>query len=199
MKKIIKCFIFDLDGTLVDTYKANFIAYKKAFGIAGVKFDQEQYKQFFGQRFDEWASKVMPGKDEKEYKKIKKNKSRFYIENARMCILNNSLVTFLEYVNKIGYFTCLTTTASQKNAEGILRYFKIKKLFDYMVFGEDVNQPKPSPECFYLCFKKFGLEPEECIVFEDSEVGFEAAVNSGAQLIKIKNVNQRVGGLARKP
>lgn len=186
MKKAVRCFIFDLDGTLVDTYKANYRAYREAFREAGVTFTAKQYRQFFGWRLDDWVKKIIPEIDKGQLEKLKEDKSRFYEKNIKFCGLNNSLVTFLKYVKKMGYFTCLTTTASSKNAQYVLDYFDLKNLFDYIIYGEDVSRPKPDPECFDRCFKKFKVKPTECVIFEDSKTGCEAAVRSGATLIAVK-------------
>lgn len=187
MKNVIRCFIFDLDGTLVDTYKANFLAYQEAFKNLGINFTNCQYKKIFGLRFDYWIKKILPKATKKTIEKIKKDKSFFYKKNIEYCEVNTSLVTFLKYVKNMGFSTCLTTTASFNNASYLLEYFNLTKYFDYIVYGENVTKPKPHPNCFILCFDKFKLKPKECVIFEDSETGCEAALKSGANLVKIKN------------
>lgn len=187
MKNIIKCFIFDLDGTLVNTYKANLRAYKEAFKIAGINFTDKQYKNIYGRRFDDWIRTIAPKADTISINNIKKDKSNYYKKNIDFCSINTSLVTFLKYVKKMGYKTCLTTTASYNNADYLLKHFRLLDYFDYAVYGEDVSKPKPNPECFFLCFMELKIGADECVIFEDSDTGCEAALKSGAKLIRIKN------------
>ena len=65
--------------------------------------------------------------------------------------------------------------SASKNARTILDRVDLKKHFDAIVDGNDVSKAKPDPEVFLIAAKLLNIEPENCIVFEDSVAGVEAA------------------------
>jgi beta-phosphoglucomutase len=183
--KRIKCLIFDLDGTLFDTKKANAVAYQKAFSCLGVKMTKDDYEKVFGLRFREMAKKIAPNLSESELKKVKKIKSRYYREFVYLIKANYALFELIRHFRN----TCkifLVTTASRRNVLFLLSYFKIKKYFDYVLCGESVERAKPYPDCYKVCFKKAGVSPKEALIFEDSKIGIEAARKSGANYCVVK-------------
>ena len=56
---------------------------------------------------------------------------------------------------------------------------------DLIISNEDVKAPKPDPEMYLLAMKKFNLNPNECLIIEDNEHGVQAALASGAHLLKV--------------
>ena len=62
----------------------------------------------------------------------------------------------------------------------------IKELFEFIISAEDVKNKKPDPEGFIKAMDYFNIIPENTIIFEDSNVGIEAAIKSGANVLKVK-------------
>lgn len=181
----IKCLIFDLDGTLFDTKKANCASYQKTFAHFGVKMTKKGYDNVFGLRFKEMAKKVAPALSEADLKRVKKIKARCYRENVNLIKPNLALFELIRHFKK----TCrifLVTTASRKNVLFLLNHFKMKKYFDYIMCGEGVERAKPYPDCYKICFKKARVSPKETLIFEDSKIGIEAARKSGANYCVVK-------------
>lgn len=83
------------------------------------------------------------------------------------------------------YKIALVTTASKKNTMEILNYTKKANLFDRVITSEDIINPKPDPEGFNLAIKEFEVKPEDIVIFEDSEVGIQAAKKTGASIFII--------------
>lgn len=67
----------------------------------------------------------------------------------------------------------------------ILDYTNKTELFDYIITAEDITNPKPDPEGFNKTIEYFKAKPEDTIIFEDSEVGIEAARATGATVFVI--------------
>ena len=65
--------------------------------------------------------------------------------------------------------------SASKNARTILERVNLKEKFDAIVDGNDVTKAKPDPEVFLIAAKLLNVAPEDCIVFEDSVAGVEAA------------------------
>ena len=60
----------------------------------------------------------------------------------------------------------------------------------FIITNEDVVNPKPDPECYISAIAKLNLDKENVLIIEDSEKGYAAAVQSGANVIKVKNPNE---------
>lgn len=182
---MITCLIFDLDGTLCDSMKANIKAYSLAFREVGLNFDVARYKKLFGQRFPEMMNSLAPEASEKTRMRIKTLKAEFYRDNLGLVKLNSNLYELIKSTPG-KYQTALVTTASKLNVKNLLRHFKIRAtLFDVIIVGEEVSNGKPDPECYLKAIKALGVEASSCLVFEDSEVGIEAAKRAGANVIRV--------------
>ena len=83
------------------------------------------------------------------------------------------------------YKTALATTTNRRQGEAVIKLLGIDDLFDVKVYGDDVKNNKPDPECYEIAAEQLGAEPGECLIFEDSEVGIAAAEAFGAQIVKV--------------
>ena len=97
---------------------------------------------------------------------------------------NEPLIQFLNSL-KNHHSISIVTSASKKNALSVLEYFQLKDWFDVMIFGDDVKHHKPNPEGYFLCLDKLNAKSDECLAFEDSSIGIEAAKQAGLQVLKI--------------
>lgn len=182
---MIQLLISDFDGTLVDTFKANFCAYERAFQEVGVPFTQEDYKRCFGFRFDRFMEE-MRVTDNSVAEQIREAKCRYYPEYFNHIRVNEPLVGLLISFREMGGKTALASTARRKNLMNVLEYANLTNIFDLIVAGEDVQKGKPSPEIYQKVMSVLQVPPQETLIFEDSEVGFEAAQAAGVQCVKIK-------------
>lgn len=180
-----KLFISDLDGTLFDTRAANIKAYELAFQEVGLKFSRTSYETAFGLPFDAMMDIVAPTSSTDTRKRIKELKKKFYRENIDLVFPNDGLISLLRFIHSQGYKVGLATTAQSHNALLVLNHFRIIELFDACVFGEEVTNGKPHPECYQLLMRKLKADPKNCIIFEDSDVGIKAAIESGAQVVRV--------------
>ena len=83
----------------------------------------------------------------------------------------------------------LVTTASRQNTYDILNHFGLVGIFDAILTQEDITRPKPNPEGFFRAMEKYNITPEKCLIFEDSEVGIEAAEQTGGTVFVVKGYN----------
>ena len=68
----------------------------------------------------------------------------------------------------------------------ILEYTDTAKYFDLILTADDIQRPKPDPEGFLKAMELLEANPDECVIFEDSDVGIEAALKTGAAVMKIE-------------
>ncbi|WP_370226514.1 beta-phosphoglucomutase [Mesoflavibacter sp.] len=175
-----KGFIFDLDGVIVDTAKYHFLAWQKLAKSIGIDFSHEQNEQLKGvsrvkslEKILEWGNKTI-------------SEDKF---NALMASKNDDYLSFIAKMNHeeilpdvpkvLNYLKeqnqPISLGSASKNARQILEKVDLLNQFDAIVDGNDVSKAKPDPEVFLIAAKLLNVNPEDCIVFEDSVAGVQAA------------------------
>ena len=183
-----KLALFDLDGTLFSTNDVNYHAYKEALEELGFNFEYDYWHQnCIGRHYKDFLAD-MSITDENTLLKIHKLKKQFYKKYLNYAHVNYHLFDIIDLIKPI-YYIVLVTTASRKNVEDILNKFDKIKMFDKIFTQEDVTKTKPNPEGYLKAMQYFKINPEDTIIFEDSETGLEAAKNSGAYYFKVFKFN----------
>lgn len=180
----VKLIITDFDGTLVNTFQANFHAYCDAFGQVGLPLSETQYRSCYGLRFDNFMD-TMGIADADIRKRIRMIKGECYPCYFGMLQVNQPLLDFIRMFRCCGGKTAVASTARGKNLKNALNYIGAVNDFDLILAGEDVKDGKPSPEIYNTVMSRMGISPNETLIFEDSSVGLQAAHAAGAHYIKI--------------
>ena len=179
----IKAIITDFDGTLVDTFEANYCAYKEAFKQYGYKLSEKQYKECFGLRYDGLCETLNIKDEHKQL--IKDAKKEAYPKYFSKLKLNTYLMMIINAAKKLGITICIASTASKENLYNVLDYLSIENYFDLIITGEDVKFGKPNPEVYKVALEKLDCNTDEAIVFEDSDIGCLAAYDAGINYIRV--------------
>lgn len=182
---MVRCLLFDMDGTLLFTEEANFVAYQRAFAEVGFTLTREAYQRAFGLRFDAMVRAVGAELDARTASHVRESKARFYPESFSRVRPNLPLIGFLRSVRP-HHVTGLVTTAATSNARALLQHFDLTSLFDVSVFGEDVEHPKPHPEGYLRAALLADVPPARCLAFEDSPSGVAAAEAAGISVVRIR-------------
>lgn len=179
-----KCFIFDLDGVIVDTAKYHYQAWKSLANELGIDFSIEQNEQLKGvsrvdslEKILKWAGRTL---DPIEFQNKMNQKNANYIEyisGMNTSELLPDVDRVLKYLTKKEQF--ITLGSASKNARPILDKVKITGLFDAIIDGNDVSKAKPNPEVFLRAAQQTKSKTKNCIVFEDSLAGIQAANKAG--------------------
>jgi HAD superfamily hydrolase (TIGR01509 family) len=195
---MIRAIVTDFDGTIVDTFEANYAAYCMAFKHCGLELLKEQYHACFGLRFDAFMD-VMKINDADLRNKIKQEKARVYPMCFGHLKPNETLINFIQKAKLSGVKTAIASTAQRGNLMNVLKHLQLEHLFDIIIAGDAVKEGKPNPEIYLTSMSMLGVEPSETLVFEDTEVGLQAAEKSGANVMKISKdyyeSNNRLYGL----
>ena len=186
-----KLAIFDLDGTLFNTKDVNYNAYQAAIKMTGIDANIN-YNDFCiiynGKNYKDFLPKIIPDILEEQMKNIHNQKKEIYKKYLNKAKKNDMLFSIIKEIREEFYIT-IVTNASQKNVNNILENFSVKDLFDLLITQEDVKNPKPSAEGFIKAMNYFNISQENTIIFEDSEIGIQAAINSGANYVKVYGYN----------
>ena len=189
---MIKGFLFDLDGVIVDTAVFHFQAWRRLAQKLGGDFTEEQNEQLKGvSRVDslnkiiEWTGATV---SDEEFQSLMVEKNEWYLELVQGLGPQDALpgaLNFLQTAYDQGIKIALGSAS--KNAPMILEKLGITPLFTAIIDGNNVVNGKPHPEVFLKGAEALGLEPSECVVFEDSIAGVQAAMTGGMSSVGIGN------------
>lgn len=172
----LKGAIFDLDGVIVSTVSLHFNAWKKMFGEYGKKFDFEDYKEKVdGIPRMSGARAILADLSDEELEKAATKKQVYFLEllEKEGVEVYDSTMDLIKQLRQNNIKVAVIS--SSKNCLPILKKVGIDNLFEVIITGHDVKKGKPDPQVFLLAAQKIGLEPQDCIVFEDAVLGVEAA------------------------
>jgi len=191
---MIKGLIFDLDGVLVDTVDYHYASWVKLAKSLGFDLNISIKEKLKGiSRMDSLKLVLQQGdikSTEKQRIIYAKQKNNWYLESLKNIddgVVLPGVKQFLQSVAKAGIK--MTVGSASKNAKRILAKTSINKGFLRIVDGTDVKNAKPDPEVFQIAAKAMGLSPRECIVFEDSYKGLEAANRGQFRSLGIGHIN----------
>lgn len=85
----------------------------------------------------------------------------------------------------MGGKTAIASTARYENLINVINYLKLQDYFDLILSGIDIENSKPHPDIYLKAMNELNVNPHETLIFEDSEIGLQAAEKSGANYIKI--------------
>ena len=181
-EKIYKCGIFDLDGVLVDTAKYHYLAWKQLAAQLGFEFTLEQNEALKGvsrMRSLEilLADGGLTGKfTDAEMEKLAAEKNEIYVRYIRELKQEELFPGVVETFRAMKAADVkIALGSASKNASMMLDRLQITPYFDAIIDGTKVTKAKPDPEVFLLAAQELGIAPCDCVVFEDSQAGIEAA------------------------
>jgi len=177
---MINGYIFDLDGVIVDTAKYHYEAWNRLAQKFGFSISLEENENLKGvSRMESLDYILSLGKQEiaaTEKIKLAELKNQWYVELIsdlnKTEILPGAEELLLELkANNIK----VSLGSASKNSERILKGLNLIHLFDEIVDGNKTTKSKPHPQVFLMGAEALGLPPEQCVVFEDSVKGVQAA------------------------
>jgi len=185
----IKAYLFDLDGTLVDSEPLKGLALADTCRAYGGAIEAADYIAVMG---EEW-SKVLnhffkkagidPAPD--EFTIQFRKRYRELIEE-RVTLIPGA-ADFIAQAKKQGLKTGVVSSAAAWMVEKVLTKFNLQKTFDVVITEEMVAKHKPDPEAYVLALARLKLKPEEALIFEDSAAGLKAATAAGCRSIFIRH------------
>jgi len=181
-----KALIFDLDGTLANSMPAHLAAWQKVGADFGFSYSEQELLQYAGKSGDAIASII------KEQKQL---------DTAPEVLVEAKEQNFLQSLNQVEPIKPIArlvqkyhqqipmsvgTGSFRHVAEKILTQIGLADLFSVVVTADDVEAHKPAPDTFLKCAEAMGVHAENCMVFEDAELGFQAAEKAGMFYIDVR-------------
>ena len=189
---MIKAFLFDLNGTMIDDMQYHITAWHEIFNKYGANFSREEaMKECYGKN-DEILERIFPGKfsqEEKDHISITKETEyqKVYLPHLKLI---DGLSSLLEEAKSKSIKMAIGSAAIMFNVNFVLDNLNIRHYFDAIISADDVVVSKPDGETYLKCAEALGVLPHECIVFEDVPKGVESAVNAGMKAIVITSLHK---------
>ena len=185
--KQVKGLIFDLDGTIANTMQNHFLSWREAVVPHGIDFNPELFKSLTGKPREATIMKLneLFGTEMDPYivGKVKGDTFKKMVNDTK------EISVVADVVRK--YHTVLPMsigTGSTKNgAIKTLEVIGMSHFFDIVITANDIQNPKPHPETFLKCAELMGVNPKECMVFEDGILGMQAAAEAGMLVVDVND------------
>ena len=187
-------YIFDLDGTLVDTMPLHYRAWNRAMQHAGLRGElSEDLFYSLGGVPTRRVAKLLA----EHYgltidvEKVFHQKEALFIELRSEMKLIDAVVAFARQAVAQRVPVSVASGGPRDIVRHTLELMKIAALFPVVVTPEDVAHGKPAPDMFLLAAKKMGVAPGRCLVFEDAEPGIQAAEAAGMKWVHVESRGKR--------
>lgn len=190
-----KAFLFDLNGTMIDDMGFHTKAW---FGIlnndlaAGLSWEEVK-EQMYGKNEELLVRVFGPDRFSKEEMKalsVEKEK-RYQQEYIAHLQLIPGLDRLLKNAADAGIEMAIGSAAITFNIDFVIDNLNIRPYFKAIVSADDVTTSKPDPETFTKAAKLLGVEPKDCLVFEDAPKGVEAAQRAGMQALVLTTMHEK--------
>jgi beta-phosphoglucomutase family hydrolase len=190
---MLRAVIFDMDGVIIDSEPIYLRAGNEVFRYLGLDVSEEEHHSYVGiSSKDMWSHIGNKYKIDLSTEELVEMEMKSYIDY----LLSRKdekpipgVVELIEDLYKNNINLALASSSSIKSIKIVLDMFNLGKFFKTVVSGYEVENGKPAPDIFLYAAKRVGVQPEDCIVIEDSENGIEAAKSAGMKCIGFKNVN----------
>ena len=181
-----KGLIFDIDGTICDTMPVHFIAWRETAAEQGIEFTTELFLEVTGipalQTSEYLKDKFKGDFDVVEFTRLKEERFELNMHKAKPI---EPVIKIIRENKGLLPMAC-GTGGSQYLAWKTLEIAGVKDCFDHVVAAEDVINHKPFPDTFLKAAELIGVEPSDCEVFEDGELGLQAAIAAGMMCVDVK-------------
>ena len=187
--------LFDCDGTLADTMPAHYRAWLVVTREHGLAFDEDRFYSLGGRPTgDIVATLAREAGVELDVERVVAVKERSFLGQLGRI---EAITPVVDVGRRLrGRVPLAVVTGGHREVCGrILDHLGLADAFDTIVASEDTDRHKPDPDPFLEAARRLGVRPERCVVWEDSDLGLEAARRGGMAWIDVRafHLPARVG------
>ena len=183
-----KAVIFDMDGVIAHTNPYHSMAFREFFGKRGLQPTDEEFAQHMFGKSNSYILKHFMGRPVtgEEFVSMENEKEGLFREIYAEHVKDiNGFLAFLDSLKEIGFKTGVATSAPRANLDLIMGKLGFESQMESVLASENVTKHKPDPEVYLKSAANLGVDPKDCIVFEDSFSGVTAGLNAGMKVVGV--------------
>jgi beta-phosphoglucomutase family hydrolase len=181
--------LFDCDGTLADTMPAHYRAWLHVTGAHGIAFDEQRFYGLGGRPTRDILATLAreAGLDLDLDHGVQQKEAAFLAQLDRVAAIDPVVDVVRRSRGRVPM--AVVTGGHRAVCTRILEHVGIAAAFDTLVASEDTDRHKPEPEPFLEAARRLGARPQRCVVWEDSDLGIEAARRAGMEWIDVRSIH----------
>lgn len=184
--RLSKAIIFDCDGTLVDSMPVHYLAWRETMNKYGIVFDEERFYALGGMP----SHRIIDLLSQEQNRNL--NSDAIAHEKEQAFLDRLDMLIPIEPVLQVAR-SCRGRKPMAVASGGFraiilqqLAQLELVDWFDTVVTAEDTQRHKPEPDVFLEAARRLGVAPKDCLVFEDAELGVEAARRANMPCIDVR-------------
>ncbi len=178
--------IFDMDGVLVDSSGAHFVAWSRLGSEIGTPFPRTLFDHTFGMHNNQIIPLWLGASGSTEIERLSLRKEEIYRAVASDVLEPlPGAVALVRALHLAGVSTAVASSGPRANVLLCVRKLALEDAFDYLATGDDVLHGKPNPEIFLKAMVGLGVPAPQCVVIEDAPQGVAAGLASGARVVAV--------------
>lgn len=186
-------YLFDCDGTIADSMPLHYIAWKQALGEWNCEFDEKLFYEWGGMPIVEIVATLNKQRGlSMPVETVAHRKENLYFELLPQLKAVPEVVEHIEAKHGRVPFAVVSGSALD-SVTASLKTLNLLDRFDTLVCAGDYKKSKPDPEGFLLAASRLGVEAKTCLVFEDTDMGIQAATSAGMASVRVPPPWERSG------
>jgi HAD superfamily hydrolase (TIGR01509 family) len=189
---MLKAVIFDMDGVIIDSEPSHLKLENEMYKKLGIEVTGDEHHTFVGTTSQYmWEALKNKHKLSQSLEELVKHDRNIFFGylNSDECeiTLIDGVKDLIKELHDNGVNLAIASSSPLNVIEAIAKKFQIEEYFKVLVTGDYVKQSKPEPDIFLFASEKLGINPENCLVIEDSHNGVLAAKKAGMKCVGINS------------
>ena len=192
-----RAYLFDCDGTIADSMPLHYIAWKSALAEWNCEFDEKLFYQWGGKppveivtALNRMHGLAMP------VDAVATRKEKLYFELLPRLEPVAEVLEHIDAMHRRIPFAVVSGSTRESVVNSLTAIGLLDK-FDLIVGSEDYARSKPAPDAFLTAAQRLGVDPGDCLVFEDADIGIQAATAAGMATVRVPSPLERKNGTNR--
>lgn len=188
---MIKAAIFDMDGLLIDSERVIMQGCIQAAASIGITYTQAEYVELVGRIWSD-STRLMTQQlgSEENFQQVMQGLNAYLDACNHVFPLKSGAQTLLQFYQAQGIICSVASSSPMPHITHRLTHTGVLDYFSHVTSGQEVTRGKPHPDIYLLALQKLGLQADECIAFEDSELGAQAAIAAGLRVVVVPDLRQ---------
>ena len=186
-----RAYLFDCDGTIADSMPLHYIAWSKALGEYGCTFDEQLFYSWGGKPAVEIIADLNKMQDlNMPPEALAEHKEDLYFALLPQLQAIPEVVDIIQ-AEHVRIPFAVFSVVRRNSVTNSLTSLGLLDKFETIVGAEDYKNSKPAPDAYLLAAARLGVAPGDCLVFEDTDMGIQAATAAGMASVKIASPLER--------